>query len=156
MSVVVSGRTRESQDLHSTPTHTTPSTLIHISHLPPRLILPPRSASCTTSAAHRGTHWASRHTIRARPGKRPAVAAAKSRCGAQRKKGTCVHALLTCTLAPSLMHARTHGCITCTTARKQARKCPTTAAFPKGSSACSQRGVASLARLCSSLAARGW
>jgi hypothetical protein len=96
MSVVVSGRTRESQDLHSTPTHPHPqlSYTSHIPHLPPRLLtapLPPRPV---------------RHPPHPDGPSGPVATRYELARGA--KKGTCVHALLTCTLAPQ-PHARTHA-----------------------------------------------
>lgn len=144
MSVVVGGRTRESQDLHS---HTcTPSTLVHISHLPPRLILPlpPHPVRHPPHPDGPSGPVATQYELARGTGSRQ-----KTRCGAQQqqqKKGTCVHALLTCTLAPQ-PHARQRA--------SKPKNAPPQQLVRKVRPLALSVGVASLARLCSSLTARG-
>lgn len=119
----------------------------------------PPSTSCTTSAAPRQTQWASRHAIRARPGNGQQAKNALRRAAAAvaaAKKGTCVHALLTCTLAPQ-PHARTHAWMHSMhdSARASQKNAPPQQLVRKVRPLAFSVGVASLARLCSSLAARG-
>ena len=127
-------------------------------HLPPRLKLRTLCDIRRTQSPHNTSS----------PGERAKHRKRKETRRANRKK---VPAYMRCSHArwgPSPMHARTRGCIACTTARKpkqaSKQKSPTAAAaFPKGSSslqgkalACPQRASSEYVRLGSSLAARGW